>query len=92
VPADPTDADRETAMRALGYHPTWDYADLGLGQKETAARVAQALADERERARAPFLALADELTAESEHSGPAKGAVYHIAADRIRTAAQEDPK
>jgi hypothetical protein len=31
------------------------------------------------------LALADELTTEAEHSGPAKGAAYRIAADRLRT-------
>jgi hypothetical protein len=85
---DPTDADREAADRiALG-----GIIDSGYGEGDLRDRIAQALADERERARAPFLALADELTAESEHSGPAKGAVYHIAADRIRTAAQEDPK
>jgi hypothetical protein len=85
---DPTDADREAADRiALG-----GIIDSGYGEGDLRDRIARALADERERARAPFLALADELTAESEHSGPAKGAVYHIAADRIRTAAQEDPK
>jgi hypothetical protein len=84
VPADPTDADRETALRALGYHPTWDYADLGLGQKETAARVARALADERERARAPFLALADQYAHD-----PLIGRAVALA---IRAAAQEDPK
>jgi hypothetical protein len=59
-------------------------ADLIAANRDAARRAAS----EGDRSRA----LADELTAESEHSGPAKGAVYHIAADRIRTAAQEDPK
>jgi hypothetical protein len=50
VPADPTPADRHRAMQLLVAIP--DATDR-------AALVARALADERERARAPFLALAD---------------------------------
>jgi hypothetical protein len=82
VPADPTDADRATA-RELAL-----LARSGVGGprlREDA--IAQALADERERARAPFLALADQF-AEREDAASIWSAVARL----IRAAAQEDPK
>jgi hypothetical protein len=75
VPADPTDADRERAMVVLtgpvDYHIVRD-------------KIAQALADERQRARAPFLALADQYARD-----PIIGRAVALA---IRAAALEDPK
>jgi hypothetical protein len=89
VPADPTDADHDRAVAAL------------IGPSETRIdRIAQALADEREQAVAPFLALADNLDAVADdyrhaapgsHDAGARNAHYAIAA-HIRRTAQEDPK
>jgi hypothetical protein len=58
MPADPTDADRAAAWELVraSYEPMPDEA--------LRDRIAAALADERERARAPFLALADKLEAQ----------------------------
>jgi hypothetical protein len=62
---------------------------------EIAREVAAALADERERARAPFLALADDLDRETafETENPREFRLiaggYRAAATRIRRAAEE---
>jgi hypothetical protein len=92
VPADPTDADRERAADL--------FADIGnlpatRSPGVLAERIAQALADERERAVAPFLALADQWTAGAaadERAGLCVLIHRGTAAWHIRAAAQEDPK
>jgi hypothetical protein len=85
VTADLTDADRARAL-ALLEKITFG----GYGQDSTVEMTAQALADERERAVAPFLALADDLDDGSEWATFAHAG--YVVARRIRAAAQEDPK
>jgi hypothetical protein len=64
-----TDADREKALAVV--FPLTRYRlprddEWTTEHRATVARVAQALADEREKARAPFLALAEELEGRNE--------------------------
>jgi hypothetical protein len=79
VSAGPTASDRDTARAVLGLFPG---SRLAGSQARTVDRVADALAAERERVRAPFLTLAAYL----EDGPPAE----RVIADRIRRAAQED--
>jgi hypothetical protein len=83
---DPTDADREAADRiALG-----GIIDSGYGEGDLRDRIARALADERERARAPFLALADGWA--DQPAETVGGRIFRHCAHEIRAAAQEAPK
>lgn len=79
----PTEADREVAIQVMA---EWDTAG---GPDELRKLIAQALADERERARAPFLralgVIDDGYFAPEPYD---KGVRW--AADRIRRAAEED--
>jgi hypothetical protein len=77
--AEPTDADRDRAAGLL------DLALSRAGARDAHEAIARALADERARAVAPFLALADNI----EDLGDLDGSSI---ADDIREAAQEDPK
>jgi hypothetical protein len=92
---EPTDADRARAL-ALLEKITFG----GYGQDSTVEMTAQALADERERARAPFLDLADFLAQpplSERKTGriSTRTAAFQDAAEMIRAQArdaQEDPK
>jgi hypothetical protein len=84
VPAKPTEDDQHRAAEVVGWEPI-NHPEL---QRALAGRVAQALAGEREQARAPFLAVAAQL----EMATGLDYATRFRAADLIRAAAQEDPK
>lgn len=77
-----TEADRERAHRMLSREARLEDVDA----------VAEALAAEREAARAPFLALADDLRVEAVYQEPWDGncvAAYEDISDRIRIAARQ---
>ena len=88
---DVTEADRvkaEEVVEKIAGVP-WDvFTEAEWGW---AGHIAEALADERVKARAPFLALADELVADDDFPGfeasPDYWAGLSEAADRIRRAA-----
>lgn len=89
---EPTDADRERAMRALNYHVRWVYAELDASERAEVDGIAVALAEQRERARAPFLAYADKCAAiGADRKAPIlKRAVNRSVAKAIRRAAGEE--
>lgn len=88
--ADPTEDDQYRAAEVVGWEPI-NHPEL---QRALAGRVAQALADERERARRPFLALADKLEAQGNgwRAIAARDPWPSAMAAALRHAAQEDPK
>ena len=85
-----TERDRQTAERISGQHRDWCQAHpeqnrpgwtcmCGIAERRDA--IAEALADERERIRAPFLWLADDLDGEFEiHSFEAARLIREAAA------------
>jgi hypothetical protein len=88
VPADPTDADREAAERIVD----WFSLDTAKASDRDAVAgiIADARADERERARAPFLDLADELDRDASLAlTECRAAWQRNDANRIRRIAQE---
>jgi hypothetical protein len=84
-----TDADRDRASLVWGgvVHVYAEHRRVTLDHVHLTEAIARALADERERAVAPFLALADQF-AEREDAASIWSAVARL----IRHAAQEDPK
>jgi hypothetical protein len=78
--SEPTEADREAARKLL--HP-------GVFS-DRAADIAKALADERAKARAPFLRLLERLDKPSGLIGRDREAVTWMA-EHLRAAAQEQP-
>jgi len=98
-----TEADREKAMQIMAWDPL-SYDDFARAVKQggdpddrdslqMVDEIAQALAEERAKAQAPFLALADELGTDNDDPGfeasPDYWAGLSEAADRIRRAAGE---
>jgi hypothetical protein len=86
----PTAGDYDTAVRVLGYDE-WDYRQVASSVRSDVDAVAHALAAERQRAIAPFLALADELDAEARRrvdgllvNEARDRRPIHAIADRIR--------
>jgi hypothetical protein len=80
--AEPTDADRTRAVAVVAASGPATGPAATFRERRLLEGMAQALADERERARAPFLALADE----------AERLYRAVRPEAIRTAALEDPK
>jgi nitrate/nitrite-specific signal transduction histidine kinase len=92
--AEVTEADREKAMQIMAWDPL---SYEGFAQAvdegndpddrdslETVDAIAAALAEEREKARAPFLALVQELaTVATYHHATVAGDAYADSADRI---------
>lgn len=86
-----TEADREKAMSLVPDHQGWcqfaihgDCCDgeCDCGTSEAHDAVAEALAAERVKARAPFLALADELEDDGDHTSVMiSGAIRRAAED-----------
>jgi hypothetical protein len=86
VKPEPTDVDRAKATDLAGAWWSWHAPNEVDGLRE---RIAQALAEERERARAPFLAYADKCAAiaDDRKSSILKRAVNRSVAQAFRRAA-----
>jgi hypothetical protein len=83
VMGEPTEADREKARELLTVSPP----RTDINPYWRLDMITQALADERERARAPFLALADDL--DLGHPEVRANRAMRDAAESIRRAAEE---
>lgn len=79
-----TEADRENAELIS---TAWEASGQGYGALDDL--IAAALAEERERARAPFLALADEYALIPRLDHDMTRLIVRKVADRIRRAASE---
>lgn len=97
-----TEGDRQRAIELLPDHQGWCHAaahgdccgadDCDCGTSESRDAVAMALAYEREKARAPFLALAEEWVRDESVDDPTDvliWATFKSCANQVRRAAEE---